>query len=133
MLEIRRREFIAGLGGAAVWPLAAGAQQGDRVRRIGFLAAGDENPVAKSRFTQTFADLGWTKMRSADLRASGSRGAAAMVSRRSHSQRVRTARASRHSGRYPHRPHSPYETRWRVLRDRQVGSRNQPKPLYGLA
>jgi hypothetical protein len=27
MLEIRRREFIAGLGGAAAWPLAVGAQQ----------------------------------------------------------------------------------------------------------
>jgi hypothetical protein len=31
---IPRREFIAGLGGAAAWPLAVGAQQGDHVRRI---------------------------------------------------------------------------------------------------
>ena len=36
----RRREFIAGLGGAATWPLAAHAQQGNRVRRIGVLMGG---------------------------------------------------------------------------------------------
>jgi putative ABC transport system substrate-binding protein len=61
---IRRREFIAGLGGAAAWPLAARAQQGDRVRRIGVLMGGDENdPEPKRRysaFTQGLADLGWT-------------------------------------------------------------------------
>jgi putative tryptophan/tyrosine transport system substrate-binding protein len=61
---MRRREFIAGLGGAAAWPLAARAQQGDRVRRIGVLMSGDENdPLYKPRvsaFTQALADLGWT-------------------------------------------------------------------------
>jgi putative ABC transport system substrate-binding protein len=58
-MKMRRREFIAGLGGAAAWPLAARAQQGDRVRRIGVLNPGDENE-AKARlsaFTQALADL----------------------------------------------------------------------------
>jgi putative ABC transport system substrate-binding protein len=61
---MRRRDLIAGAAGAAAWPLAARAQQGDRVRRIGVLLAGDENdPVRKafaSAFTQALADLGWT-------------------------------------------------------------------------
>ena len=61
---LRRREFVAGLGGAAVWPLAASAQQGDRVRRIGVLMRSDENdPVLKtqlSAFIQALAGLGWT-------------------------------------------------------------------------
>jgi putative tryptophan/tyrosine transport system substrate-binding protein len=34
---MRRREFIAGLRSAPVWPMVARAQQGDRVRRIGVL------------------------------------------------------------------------------------------------
>jgi putative tryptophan/tyrosine transport system substrate-binding protein len=61
---MRRRDFIAGLGGAAAWPLAARAQQGDRVRRIGVFTGFDENdPLSKSlvsAFTQALADLGWT-------------------------------------------------------------------------
>ena len=74
---MRRREFIAGLGSAVVWPLIARAQQGDRVRRIGVLMPGDENdPVYKRRvaaFTQTLAGLGWTDGRNVriDLRWGG--------------------------------------------------------------
>jgi putative ABC transport system substrate-binding protein len=74
---IRRRSFITLLGGAAAWPLAARAQQGERVRRIGVLLPGDENdPLRKtyvSAFTQALADLGWTDGRNVrmDLRWGG--------------------------------------------------------------
>ena len=74
---MRRREFIAGLGSAAAWPVVAPAQQGDRVRRIGALMAYDENdPEAKaylSGFTQGLAELGWTDGRNMriDLRWGG--------------------------------------------------------------
>ena len=74
---MRRREFIAGLGSAAAWPVLARGQQGDRVRRIGVLQGGDENdPVQKTRlsaFTQALADLGWTDGRNVriDLRWGG--------------------------------------------------------------
>jgi putative tryptophan/tyrosine transport system substrate-binding protein len=61
---IKRREFIAGLGGAAAWPLATSAQQSGQMRRIGVLMGFDENDAeAKgwlSRFMQGLADLGWT-------------------------------------------------------------------------
>jgi putative ABC transport system substrate-binding protein len=73
-IGIRRREFIAAVGGAAVLPLAARAQQGNRVRRIGWLMFGDENdPMAKpyvSAFTLALAGLGWNEGRNVriDLR-----------------------------------------------------------------
>ena len=68
MVGIRRREFMTLFGGAAAaWPLAARAQQGDRVRRIGVLMGRDENdPAAKSlvsAFTQALADFGWAERR----------------------------------------------------------------------
>ena len=74
---MNRREFVAGLGGAAAWPLAERAQQGDRVRRIGVLLPGvQSDPGAEpyvSAFTRALAGLGWTDGRNVriDLRWAG--------------------------------------------------------------
>ena len=65
---MRRREFISLLGGAAVaWPLAARAQQGERMRRIGVLMSlTEDDPDAKVRlatFQRGLEMLGWSKGR----------------------------------------------------------------------
>ncbi len=62
---MKRREFIMHIGGAAtMWPLAARAQQGDRMRRIGVLMPlAADDPEAKARlaaFAQGLRELGWT-------------------------------------------------------------------------
>jgi len=61
---VKRREFITLLGGAAAWPLAARAQQGERMRRIGVLhtpAADDRVGQARNAaFLQRLGQLGWT-------------------------------------------------------------------------
>jgi putative tryptophan/tyrosine transport system substrate-binding protein len=60
---IKRREFITLLGGAAAaWPLAARAQQGERMRRIGVLMPADdaEGQARLMTFGQGLALLGWT-------------------------------------------------------------------------
>jgi putative ABC transport system substrate-binding protein len=61
---VRRRDFITLLGGAAAWPFAVRAQQGERVRRIGVfmpLAADDPESLARvGAFLQELQALGWT-------------------------------------------------------------------------
>jgi putative tryptophan/tyrosine transport system substrate-binding protein len=60
---MKRRQFITLLGGAAVWPLAARAQQPERMRRIGVLIAlAADDPESQTRvavFQQGFQELGW--------------------------------------------------------------------------
>jgi putative tryptophan/tyrosine transport system substrate-binding protein len=74
---ILRREFIAGLGSVAAWPVVARAQQGDRVRRIGVLTFHTESdPLGQVRiatFRQALREFGWTEGRNVrfDIRFGG--------------------------------------------------------------
>jgi putative tryptophan/tyrosine transport system substrate-binding protein len=67
MVDLTQRHFITLLGGAAAWPLAARAQQSERIRRIGFLQGLAEiDPEAQARtaaFRQELEALGWTEGR----------------------------------------------------------------------
>jgi putative tryptophan/tyrosine transport system substrate-binding protein len=63
MFGMRRRAFITLLGAAAAWPLAARAQQSERVRRIGLLMGAADDREGQARVTalkQGLQELGWT-------------------------------------------------------------------------
>jgi putative tryptophan/tyrosine transport system substrate-binding protein len=70
MLDLRRRQFITLLGGAAVWPLAARAQQGERVRRIGLLMGTADDREGETRVAalkRGLQELGWTDGRNIQI------------------------------------------------------------------
>src|SRR5258708_16650982 len=70
---MRRREFIAGIGGAAVWALAAGAQQAERTRRVGILSFGFQGPQSAPLplpirvLRDSLRSLGWIEDRNLQL------------------------------------------------------------------
>jgi putative tryptophan/tyrosine transport system substrate-binding protein len=68
---MKRREFITLFGGAAAWPLAAHAQQAERMRRIGVLTVNAENDpeyqASIAQFGQGLASLGWTEGRNIQI------------------------------------------------------------------
>jgi putative ABC transport system substrate-binding protein len=68
---MNRRDIIALIGGAAVWPVAARAQTVDRLRRVGVLMGGAENDALSQQELAAFQDalrkLGWTEGRNVEL------------------------------------------------------------------
>jgi putative ABC transport system substrate-binding protein len=70
-MTIRRREFITLLGGAATWPVAARAQQAERMRRVGMLVGQDESDLQVQRSVlavrQEFSKFGWIEGRNLRL------------------------------------------------------------------
>lgn len=60
---MKRRAFIAGIGAAATWPLAARAQQKERVYRIGYLSAPSRDSVQRTldAFLRKLRELGWVE------------------------------------------------------------------------
>ena len=85
-IQIGRRGFLAALGGAAALPVAARAQQADRMWRIGVLvsrAADDpQGQVRLGAFQQALQQLGWS-----DGRGSTSAGASTMPTERADARR----------------------------------------------
>jgi putative tryptophan/tyrosine transport system substrate-binding protein len=68
---MKRREFIAGLGSAAAGPLAARAQQGERMRRVGVLMDWSEHDVVRAYdvavFREALVQLGWIEGRNLQI------------------------------------------------------------------
>ena len=82
--DMRRREFLGVLGGAAAaWPMVARAQQSDRMRRVGVLAPFNENDpesqVNFSAFKKRLVDLGWIEGRNLTIAYKFTSGSTAQI------------------------------------------------------
>jgi putative ABC transport system substrate-binding protein len=69
-LPLQRREFIAGLGSAAAWPVVARAQRSDGIRRVGVLLGPQSDPTMRDRLTalrEALGALGWVESRNLHL------------------------------------------------------------------
>src|SRR5262249_48832831 len=68
---VKRRDFITLLGGAAAWPLAARAQQGEQMRRIGVLTlsaeSDQEGQSSIAAFREELRKLGWMEGRNSEI------------------------------------------------------------------
>src|SRR5262249_62001378 len=85
MRDISRRGVIGLAGGAAAWPLAARAQQRERIRKIGVLMGGaaetTDQQAGLAVFMQSLHQLGWTEDRNVQLEIRWVGGDRAMVRR----------------------------------------------------
>ena len=82
---MRRREFLTLAGAAAAWPLAARAQQGERMRRVGILmSTAEDDPELQQRlvaFVQGLQQAGWTAGRNVQIDTRWASGDAALIRR----------------------------------------------------
>jgi putative ABC transport system substrate-binding protein len=63
MLDLRRRDFLTLLGGVAVWPFAAGAQQQPKMLRVGFVGMQPREAPHYANFLKRMAELGYQEGR----------------------------------------------------------------------
>ena len=81
---MKRRELITLLSGAAAWPLAARAQEADRMRHIGVLMSGvieSDQPAGVAAFVQMLQQLGWAEGRNVRIDIRWARGDPAQARR----------------------------------------------------
>jgi putative tryptophan/tyrosine transport system substrate-binding protein len=78
---MRRRDFIRLAGAAAAWPLAAQAQQGERMRRVAVLMSNDnpEQRTSHAAFLQSLKQLGWVDGQNVRIETRWADGSASLI------------------------------------------------------